>query len=75
MTPPKKKICGTTAHDVSKNDGPHTLAEFSVPLPLHCCHCDHKLPKYAKVELYDNYVVVECPTCHLMTPFKMEATA
>lgn len=75
MTPPKKKISGTAAHDVSKDDVAHTLAEFSVPIPIHCHSCGRKLPKYAKCEIYGNYVVVECPACHLMTPFQMEATA
>lgn len=77
MSPPKKKICGTAtaAHSVSKDDGPHTLAEFSVPISLHCSSCRRKLPRYSKCEIYGNYVVVECPACHLMTPFQMEATA
>jgi phage FluMu protein Com len=69
-TPPKKKICGTagTGPVVSKDDA-HT------PSTLHCTNCNRKLPKYAKCEIYGNYVIVKCPACHLMTPFQFEATA
>lgn len=52
-----------------------TLADFTVPIPLYCHHCDCKFPKSARVEVNGKYVIVQCPKCGLLTPFKVEASA
>ena len=52
-----------------------TLADCSVPIHLRCCHCNRELPNSANLELYASYVVVECPKCRCMTPFKLEKSA
>jgi len=53
----------------------HTLREFTVPIPLHCHHCEKPFPKASQVDVQKPYVVVLCPNCGCMTPFKIEATA
>ena len=54
---------------------PHTLSDFDVPIPLACYHCSRKLPKSSPVDIQGAYVIVHCPRCGCMTPFKCEATA
>ena len=53
----------------------YTLADCSVPIPLRCMHCIEELPRSASIEVFQNYVVVECPKCKLATPFKLEKSA
>jgi RNase P subunit RPR2 len=53
----------------------YTLREFTVPIPLYCQHCDKRFPKSSEVELQKPYVVIRCPKCGCMTPFKLEAAA
>ena len=50
-----------------------TLADCTVPIPLRCMHCDRILGKTSPLESFGKYVVVECPKCRCMTPFKLEA--
>lgn len=54
-----------------------TLSDFTIPVPLHCHHCDRRLPKSSSCELNGNrtYLVVQCPECGLLTPFKIEKSA
>jgi phage FluMu protein Com len=52
---------------------PLTLANFHVPLPIYCLHCDRPLPKSSKVDLQKPYAVVECPKCKQMTPYMVAA--
>ena len=49
-----------------------TLADFSVPIPLTCHHCDRHLSKKSVVELQPPYVLIQCAVCGLTTPFKLE---
>ncbi len=51
-----------------------TLGQFSFPIPLTCHHCDKKLPKRSTVEVQSPYVLVQCPYCSLITPFKVIMT-
>jgi hypothetical protein len=50
-----------------------TLADFSVPIPVHCFHCEKRLPKSSPVELQEPYVLVSCPKCGCITTGKVEA--
>lgn len=52
-----------------------TLGQFDVPIPLHCHHCDRKLPKRTVIEINAPYIVAQCPKCGCLTPFKVEAAA
>jgi len=54
---------------------PLALADFFVRNVLRCYHCDWILPRKSRCEQSGNYVVVECPKCHLMTPFRLEKSA
>jgi hypothetical protein len=54
---------------------PLTLADCTVPIPLHCMHCDHRLSPASPLEQFGGYVVVECLKCHLMSPFQLEKSA
>jgi hypothetical protein len=54
---------------------PKTLADFSVPIPLNCFYCESRLPSRSTVEIHDLYVIVCCPKCGLLTPFKIEKAA
>lgn len=51
-----------------------TLADYPVPNPR-CSGCCMELPDSAPVERFDNWIVVECPECHLATPFRLEKSA
>lgn len=51
------------------------LSDFDIPITLRCMHCEMRLPKTARAEVFEKYTVVKCPTCRRMTPFKLEATA
>jgi hypothetical protein len=50
-----------------------TLADFTVPIRLNCFHCEKPLPKSASAQLNCGYVIVHCPKCDCMSPFKLEA--
>lgn len=50
-----------------------TLADYDVPIPLYCAHCDKRLPRSARAELQAPYIVIVCPKCGHMSPFKLEA--
>jgi transcription elongation factor Elf1 len=52
-----------------------TLADFAIPIPLYCFHCEKRLPKSATVDKQEasDVVLVDCPKCGLMTPFTLEA--
>jgi phage FluMu protein Com len=52
-----------------------TLADCTVPIRLRCMHCIEDLPSSALIEVFENYVVVECPKCKCATPFKLEKSA
>ena len=56
---------------------PMTLANFDVPIPLWCFHCDKRLPKFAKVRLGKDGVkaLIECPKCGLESLFLLEQSA
>lgn len=53
----------------------HRLAEFDVPIALHCLHCDCSLSQRSPVQIQAPYVIVECLRCGCRTPFKLEAAA
>jgi len=54
-----------------------TLADFPVRNRniLRCYHCDRILPAKSSAEQSGQYIVVECPKCRCMTPFKLEKSA
>jgi hypothetical protein len=52
---------------------PRTLADFSVPLPLYCHHCEKRFVKRSPLYPSKGYVMVQCTKCRLMTPFRLEA--
>ena len=54
---------------------PLTLAQFTVPIPLCCAHCDRRLPNSSTVDIQKPYVIVQCPKCGCLTPFKVEEVA
>lgn len=64
-----------TSHSAqtSERDPILTLAEFTIPLPLRCHHCDRRLPKTTRMQRNGPYVIALCPNCGLLTPFKLEA--
>jgi hypothetical protein len=67
-------VSAKTSHleRVGERDPVLTLADFEVPLPLHCGHCDRRLPKSMRIELQKPYVVAARPKCGLLTPFMLE---
>lgn len=52
-----------------------TLADCRVPIPIYCHHCEKRLPRSARIDVQLPHVVVHCPKCGLMTPFKLEDAA
>lgn len=47
-------VSAKTSHleRVGERDPILTLADFEVPLPLHCGHCDRRLPKSTRIEQF-----------------------
>lgn len=53
-----------------------SLADFAFRVwVLRCYHCDRILPGKSKAEQLGDRIVVECPSCKLMTPFRLEKKA
>jgi len=46
-----------------------TLADFQVPVPLECFHCDKELPSSTPVELAGAGGIAHCLVCGCATPF------
>jgi len=51
---------------------PRSLADFLVPIPLYCFHCDARFVNRAPVSFLKGYAVVQCTNCRCCTPFKLE---
>jgi hypothetical protein len=48
-----------------------TLAECECDGTPECFHCEEDLPKHSRVERNGDSVIVYCPGCGCMTPFRM----
>ena len=55
-----------------------TLSDFTILLP-YCSACGELLPSTSPVESYptshSEWIVVQCPKCQVVTPFRLEKSA
>jgi hypothetical protein len=51
-----------------------TLADFQVPIPLKCFHCEGTLKPETPIELLGKSAIAHCLSCGNMTPFEFEPT-